>query len=137
MHIANAVVAVTGLVYAWMLYFVVPDPATFSVVNHPWQPTVQHAHVLAAPFLVFAIGVFWWSHALRHYSKGMREGLRSGLSMMGLAMPMVVSGYALQVSIEEFWRTLWTALHVSTSLLWIGAFIVHWLVHRLNGWRVR
>ena len=28
------------------------DP--FAIANHPWQPTLQHAHVLVAPLLVFS-----------------------------------------------------------------------------------
>ena len=29
----------------------------------PWQPAVQHLHVLAAPLLVFALGLIWKAHA--------------------------------------------------------------------------
>ena len=34
----------------------------FSVVNHPWQPTLQHLHVLVAPLMVFAVGLIWKKH---------------------------------------------------------------------------
>ena len=51
LHVATILVGGGGLVYAWMRYFVRPDDP-FAVVNHPWQPDVQHLHVLAAPLLV-------------------------------------------------------------------------------------
>lgn len=131
MHLANLAVGITGLVYAWMRYLVQPDPETFSVVNHPWQPHVQHAHVLAAPFLVFAVGAFWWGHGLAYRARGVREGRRSGTALLGLAFPMIVSGYALQVSVSGVWRSVWIVLHVATSLAWLAAFAGHWIRHRL------
>ncbi|HXO18770.1 MAG TPA: hypothetical protein VOA87_02470, partial [Thermoanaerobaculia bacterium] len=60
-HAATILVGSTGLVYAWMRYLLAPaDP--FAVVNHPLQPLVQHLHVLAAPLLVFAVGLIWRRH---------------------------------------------------------------------------
>ena len=47
-HLSTLLVGITGVIYAIMRYLMEPtDP--FSVVNHPWQPTLQHLHVLVAP----------------------------------------------------------------------------------------
>ena len=79
LHAATLAVGGTGLVYAWMLYLLKPsDP--YAVVNHPWQPGVQHLHVLTAPLLVFAAGVIWRAHVWRRFRAG-EDGSRS-LSML-------------------------------------------------------
>ncbi|HPK65509.1 MAG TPA: hypothetical protein PKX99_02905 [Thermoanaerobaculia bacterium] len=58
LHIGSLLVGGTGLVYAWMRYVATPaDPD--AVVSHPWQPMVQHLHVLTAPLLVLAIGALF------------------------------------------------------------------------------
>lgn len=132
MHLANLSVGFTGVVYAWMLYGMTPSPEGYSVVNHPWQSHVQHAHVLVAPLLIFAIGSFWWGHALTYRQRGIREGRRTGIMMIYTATPMILSGYALQTSVSEGWRNVWVVVHVTASLLWLGCFTGHWLVHRLQ-----
>ena len=68
LHVANGLVGGTGLVYAAMRYLMNPTDE-WSVVNHPWQPHVQHLHVLVAPLLVFAAGLIWSRHvsALRFW----------------------------------------------------------------------
>ncbi len=44
--------------------FLMESADEWAVVNHPWQPHVQHLHVLAAPLLVFACGLLWKNHVL-------------------------------------------------------------------------
>ena len=49
-------VSVTGGAYFWMKYMLVnTDP--FAVVNHPWQPAMLAAHVVASPPLLLMFGV--------------------------------------------------------------------------------
>lgn len=132
---ANLWVGGTGIVYGVMRYFMESsDP--YAVANHPWQPHLQHLHILTAPALVFFFGVFWIAHAMPYKNSNEQEGRKTGLSMIYLAFPMILSGYLLQVSAEEIWRNLWIVLHISTSLLWITAFLLHWIIHvRLRGKR--
>jgi hypothetical protein len=128
-HAANTLVSVTGLVYGWMRYFVTPaDP--WAVANHPAQPHVQHLHILGAPLLVMVLGWFWAEHAWRRWAAGSREGLWSGLFAWMAILPMVVSGYLIQVAVGEVWRSIWVGVHLVTSGLWLAAIAVHWLVHR-------
>lgn len=123
-HVSTLLVGGTGLVYAWMKYLLEPsDP--FAVVNHPFQPTVQHLHVLTAPLLVFGIGIIWREHIWKHYSRGVRAGRRSGVSMLATAIPMVLSGYLIQTTVTEGWRTAWIVIHVTTSVLWGAGYLSH------------
>lgn len=132
-HLANVLVGGTGLVYAVMLYALEPsDP--FSVVNHPWQPTVQHLHVWTAPVLVFAIGLIWQTHIWKHWRRGIVERRNTGVSMMAIALPMVMSGYLLQTTVSEIWREIFLWMHLVTSGWWLVAFVVHLLgPDRRNG----
>ena len=124
LHVSFAVVAVTGVVYGWMSYLLTADDP-FAVVNHPWQPMMQKLHVLSAPMLVFAAGWLLGLHVLPRLRVRQREGRLSGLVLAWSLAPMVVSGYLLQVSVEERLGTLLVWLHVGTSLLWIAVLPVH------------
>ncbi|MDE2728848.1 MAG: hypothetical protein OXI19_12570, partial [Gemmatimonadota bacterium] len=97
-HISTILVGVTGVAYAVMRYLMEPADA-YSVVSHPWQPGVQYLHIVVAPFAVFAIGLIWKNHVYDHYRRGLTTGRRSGISMMLTMVPMVVSGYLIQVSV--------------------------------------
>lgn len=123
-HISTVLVGVTGVVYAVMKYLMEPVDS-FAVVGHPWQPGVQYLHIVAAPFAVFAIGLIWKNHVYDHYRRGLTTGRRSGISLMLTMVPMVVSGYLIQVSVGEAWRIAWIVVHCITSFLWITGYLVH------------
>lgn len=128
-HVANLLVGGTGVVYAWMSY--VSEPMDeFAVVNHPWQPAVQHLHVLTAPLLVFACGLIWSRHVWKRVRSGFRGRRPTGLALAASVWPMVVSGYLIQVTVEEHWRTAWIWVHVVTSVLWLAGYCVHQLSAR-------
>lgn len=123
-HGSTILVGVTGLVYAWMRYLLQPvDP--YAVVNHPLQPTVQHLHVLVAPLLVFGAGLIWKNHVWNHFRKGVPRARRSGISLVLTLAPMVVSGYLIQTTITEGWRTAWIAIHCATSAIWLLVYLTH------------
>ena len=129
LHLANLLVAGTGLVYAVLCYAVAPsDP--YSVVNHPWQPTAQHLHVLAAPLLVFATGAMWHAHAWSQFRKGVLVRRRSGITLLVSLAPMVASGYLLQTAVDPTWRKAWIAIHLGTSALWVLGYLAHWMTPR-------
>jgi len=128
LYIANALVGGTGLVYAWMRYLLKPA-GEFAIVNHPWQPFVQHAHIWAAPLLVLAIGHVSYHHAIVYWRSGTVSGRRSGIAMLALALPMIFSGYFLQTSVDETWRLVWIVVHVATSTIWLAGFVAHLVSH--------
>jgi len=123
LQIANLAVGGTGLVYAWMRYLVTPTDE-WAVVNHPLQPLVQHLHVLAAPLLVFAVGLIWGGHVVAKLRNG-RPNRAAGIGLVALFLPMAASGYLLQVAVDPEWRRHWIWVHVAASLAWIVTFVVH------------
>lgn len=123
-HLSVLLVGGTGLVYAWMLYLMKPsDP--FSVVNHPLQPQTQHAHVWFAPLLVFAAGLIWREHIWKHWKQGLKTGRRSGLALLLMLTPMVLSGYLIQTAVNTSWRNAWIAVHLTTSGLFVLGYGLH------------
>jgi len=122
-HLANLAVSGTGLVYAWMRYLAEPADE-WAVVNHSWQPYLQHLHVLSAPLLVFAVGLIWSAHVVGKTKNGPTNRV-AGIGLTALFLPMAASGYLLQVSVDPGWRTTWMWVHIVSSLLWITAFVVH------------
>lgn len=123
-HLGVILVGGTGLVYAWMLYFLEPsDP--FSVLNHPWQPQAQHAHVWVAPLLVFGAGLIWREHIWKHWKQGVTTGRRSGVALLLTLAPMVLSGYLIQTAVSEAWRNAWVVVHLTASGLWLLGYGVH------------
>jgi hypothetical protein len=130
LQIANLLVVGTGLVYAWMRYAVTPTDE-WAVVNHPLQPLLQHLHVLAAPLLVFAIGLIWSVHVVAKPRNGHRNRA-AGIGLMALFLPMVASGYLLQVAVDESWRERWMWVHVTASLAWIATFVIHQIRARFS-----
>lgn len=131
-HVATLLVASTGLVYGWMCYFAVSEDE-FAIVNHPWQPELQHAHVLVAPVFVFALGWIWPQHVWRSIRSGRRSHRKSGLLLATLVVPMIASGYFIQISTDELWRTTWIWTHVVTSVLWVLGYALHWTLSRARG----
>lgn len=124
MHLSMLLVAGTGLVYAWMRYLAEPaDP--YAVVNHPWQPAVQHLHLWTAPLLVFAAGLIWREHIWKHWRQGVRKSRSSGLALLASLAPMVASGYLIQTAVADAWREAWVAVHLTAAALWIGGYAGH------------
>ncbi|MEL7061525.1 MAG: hypothetical protein AAGN46_15985 [Acidobacteriota bacterium] len=128
-HVASGAVVATGLIYGWMRYLVRPVDE-FAVVNHPWQPLAQHAHVWAAPLLVFAVGLIWRGHVWGNWRRRERSGRRSGAVLALVAFPMIESGYALQTAVAQQWRTAWIALHLIASALWLAGMLWHVVARR-------
>jgi hypothetical protein len=129
LHLSNLLVGGTGIVYAWMRYWAVPEDP-YAVMNHPWQPDLQHGHVLAAPLLVFACGMIWREHVWNSLCGGIRDRRRSGLFLGLMLVPMIASGYGIQVSEEESWRQAWIGIHLVTSGGWLIAGAVHPFLRR-------
>jgi hypothetical protein len=124
MHLAIALVGGTGLVYAWMIYLAKPtDP--YSPVHHPWQPHLQHLHILVAPLLVFAAGLIWRRHVWAKWRAGVPDARRSGLTLALSLAPMVISGYLVQTSVDDSWRKIWGVVHLAASGLWVLGYLVH------------
>ena len=120
---------ITGVVYGYMRYFAEPaDP--YAVVNHPWQPVLRDTHIVTAPLLVFAVAWVWQDHVWKRVRSGFRARRSTGLALFALFVPMVLSGYLLQVAVEPAWKNVWIVLHVATSCVWTVGFLVHLVSRR-------
>lgn len=124
MHGATLAAAGTGLVYAWMRFLCEPADE-FSLVNHPLEPLLADLHRLTGPLLVFGLGLVWATHVVPKVRSRARAGRRTGLLLAGCALPMVASGYALQATVDETLRAIWSWAHLGSGLSWTAAFIAH------------
>jgi len=115
----------TGLALAWVKHLMTsPDP--FSVVNHPWQPYLLSAHVLAVPGLLFAVGLITREHILGRYRDAKaRRGRRSGIVLAWVLPPMVTSGYAIQVLTSRGTRDWLGWLHLGMGMIFLGFYGFH------------
>jgi hypothetical protein len=127
-HAANVATCLTGLIYAYLRYLA--KPLDEFALLHPGVAPAQHAHLLAAPLLVFAIGLIWTSHVLPGLRAPGPSRRRSGIALVSLAGPMIVSGYLLQVATEPGARTLAVATHLIASALWLASAVAHQVVAR-------
>jgi len=129
LHLGALLTGLSGLGYGWLRYFGRVQ-GEFGIEPHPLQALVQHLHVLAAPLLLFALGMAVRGHFATKLKIGTREGRNSGLGLGVLILPMVVTGYLVQVATASAWRLVFAWVHGLASLLFLGVY----LVHGLRGW---
>jgi hypothetical protein len=98
-HAALAAISLTGLVYGVFKYWV-PSPDPDSRAGHPMQPGLMKAHLLIAPFAVFGIGLLLRRHAFVKLRRGETSGKSTGLAMLWIFLPLVVTGYLIQAFVE-------------------------------------
>jgi hypothetical protein len=116
---------VSGIAYACFKYLMRTDDP-FSAVNHPLQPWALHAHVLAAPVLVFAVGIIFKEHVLAGLKNGapVRARRVGAIALVTFAV-LVVSGGLVQVLTGESLRK-WTGLiHLGVGILFLLSYLVH------------
>ncbi len=118
-----AAAAATGLAFAGMKYLLASDDP-FSAYNHPLQPAALQAHVLLAPVVVFVIGWVFGGHVVRHV-RAAGSGRRSGWAMLGAAVPMVATGYLLQVFTGEGARAALAWAHGVSASLFLVSLAAH------------
>ncbi len=128
-RLTSLAVIVTGFALLWFQYGVEsPDP--FAVVNHPLQIWALKGHVLVAPLFVLAIGFISIRHIWRHIVRGVEPGRRSGLLTVVALVPMVASGYLIQVVVSEQLRTVLVVTHIASGVLFtVGVgfhFVLMW-----------
>ena len=127
----HTVVAVTGFCYLYMEYFLtIDDP--FAIVNHPWQPLVMAAHIVAAPVLVVFFGMILRSHTLPKIRRREQIHRRTGWTSLVSFSVMTLSGYLLQVAVSPVLIATWSWTHIITGILFVAAYGVHFVL----GWRI-
>ncbi len=124
LHIAVAVLTVTGAVFAWMKYAMKSDDP-FAVANHPWQPYMLDAHVVIAPIAVFALGFVFAIHAWPRYQGRIVARRRSGIASMLMLAPMILSGYLMQVLTGETIVEAMRITHWISSAIFVFGYGLH------------
>jgi FAD:protein FMN transferase len=123
LHLSTAVLAFTGILYAWMHYLMKSDDP-FSVVNHPWEPHLLSIHILAAPLLLLAFGIILHSHIVFKIVSGSRIGRKSGWILIPAFAVMIISGYLLQVINSDFRKVL-VVVHLVSGVIWGIVYVGH------------
>jgi len=123
LHVTIAGVTLSGVVFAWMKYFLKPRDE-FAVVNHPLQPHMLTAHVLIAPLAVFALGWTFANHIWPAFVNH-APNRASGIAAMLLIVPMTLSGYFMQVTTGDALRHAYAVAHWITAGLFVVAYVVH------------
>lgn len=127
----HIVVAASGLLYLYMKFFMQTDDP-FAIVNHPWQPLVLAAHILAAPVFIVFFGMLLRSHTLVKLRRNEKVNRRTGwISLMSFSV-MAMSGYLHQVASSPEWINLWWWIHIVTGVLFVIGYGVHFAV----GWPI-
>lgn len=133
----NILVGLSGIILAVVkTFYQAPPPVDefdLGGLAHPWQSMTQHLHLWLAPILVIGIGMTWHAHAWTYFRNGVREGVKSGLGLLAVAAPMVVSGYAISTSVSDTARSVWIWIHLVSSTIWLLTFLLHvWRRRRSN-----
>jgi hypothetical protein len=123
------ITALTGVVFAVMKYGMKSDDP-FAVVNHPLQPYMLSAHVVIAPLLVFGFGWVFTNHIWPGFTSGIARKRKSGLWSMGAIVPMVMSGYLLQVATADATRQAMAVAHWVSSGLFVVGYVIHLLTKK-------
>ena len=128
-HLACLFVGLSGLAYGAMKYFLAgADPD--SRVGDPWQQPMLKVHVLTAPFLIFALGLVFSVHALQRLKGGEDPGRASGVGLLALAAPLVLTGPLIQVLTGDAARQ-WTGwIHAALGVVYVLAYVGHLLKKR-------
>lgn len=123
-NISAAVTAITGLAYFWMKYLLVTDDP-FALVNHPWQATTLHLHVLVAPLFTLIFGIVLNSHVLKKLKAFRGPNRTSGLASLVLFAAMLASGYLLQVVSSDAALKALVVVHTGSGVAFALAYAAH------------
>jgi hypothetical protein len=126
----------TGVVYFWMKYLVHGDDP-WAVINHPLQGVILKAHIVAAPSLVFAVGLITARHIWVHYRQGLPLGRRSGTLTALVTMPMVITGYLIQTITHPIWLNGIALSHIGLGFVFAVGLAVHFSIVRRRARRAQ
>ncbi len=130
--VSSILTGATGIVY-WVMDTLLDPVDPWAVINHPLQPLVLKLHILAAPVLVFAVGLIATDHIWRHFRGQVRFGRRSGILTFAVLGPMVASGYLVQAVTAPVWLTVVAWTHVLTSAIYLIGLATHQVVVTRRG----
>lgn len=126
---STTIVGLSGIVYGVMKYLMTAsDP--FSVVNHPLQPWMLDLHVLGAPLMIFAVGLIAREHIFSQLRRSGKRGRASGIVTLSCLLPLIATGYLIQVFTNETMRFACVIVHLATGAIYLSFFITHLVMGR-------
>ncbi len=134
LYLSTLLTFVSGVAYFWMKHFVEPAEP-WAVVNHPLQPWALKAHILAAPVMLFAFGLIASQHIWRSLRSSLPTGRHSGCIAAYTFLPLVLTGYLIQVVTSEGVLAILSWTHLGLGVLCAGAVLAH--RQALRGRRLR
>jgi hypothetical protein len=130
--VTSALVVITGIGLFGVKYLMTPvEP--WAVINHPVQPWLLKTHILVAPFMVFAVGSITLRHVWQHYRSGQPQGRTSGIATALVVVPMIVTGYLIQVVTSVGWLQAMVVVHLVTGTVYALALSLHQAANRSRG----
>jgi len=124
LYLSALAMAVTGLGFGWFKYFH-QRLGEFGTEPYASQGLLRHAHILIGPVLVFTLGLVIRGHVQPTLKSGTRKRRGSGLLVVAILAPMVLSGYGVQVCVDPLWRNALAWLHGLSSLAFLLGFSIH------------
>jgi len=91
------------------------------------------ATVVVAPLLVFAFGWIFGNHIAPGYANANVPKRKSGLFNVTILLPMIASGYLLQIATADATRKAMAIAHWVTSAFFVIAYVVHLLTKKNGG----
>ena len=124
-----AVLVAAGLLWLsgalWMLaHYLFPGHNEFGPLPNAYEAPLMRLHGLTAVVGVFLFGWLGASHVTARWSAW--AGRPSGLWLLGCALVLVVSGYALYYTTGPL-HDVAALLHEWLGLATLGVALVHWL----------
>lgn len=124
LYVSTAAATVSGVGYFYMKRFMTPaDP--WAVINHPLEPWLLKAHILTAPLMLFAVGLITTQHIWRSLKSSLPTGRRTGLVATLTFVPLVVSGYLIQIVASQLLLDVLGWTHLVLGLLCAVAIFEH------------
>ncbi len=124
-HGGTLATGVTGLAYAAFKHLMTSDDP-FTAYNHPLQPWMLTLHVLAAPVLVFGVGIIFKDHVLGKMKNGAPPGARrGGLWTLALVIPLILTGYLVQVLASGDFRNVTAWIHLGLGAAFLAFYLLH------------
>jgi hypothetical protein len=107
-----------------LLHFLFPAHNEFGPLPNGWEAPLMRLHGLIAVAAVFLFGWVGAGHVLARWSAAANRA--SGLWLMGCAIVLVLSGYALYYTTGAFHQGA-AGVHEWLGLVAIVAALGHWL----------
>ena len=124
LYISTIVTAVSGVTYIYMKRFMTTDDP-WAVINHPLEPWALKVHIIFAPAMLFAVGLIATNHIWRSLKSNLPTGRKSGVWATFTFFPLVLTGYLIQIVINELSLEVLSWSHLGLGLLCTWAILAH------------